>query len=51
LIRLHCPGVVERGVEAPVPLRIHKTLRAIPPMATGVSDHVWSMQEIAALAG
>ena len=31
--------------------RIHKTLRVTPAMAAGVSDHVWSLEEIAALAG
>lgn len=30
--------------------RIHKTLRVTPVMAAGVSDHVWSLEEIAALA-
>jgi IS1 family transposase len=30
--------------------RIHKTLRITPAMAAGVSDHVWSLEEIAALA-
>ena len=30
--------------------RIHKTLRVTPAMAAGVSDHVWSLEEIAALA-
>lgn len=29
--------------------RIHKTLRVTPAMAAGVSDHVWSIEEIAAL--
>jgi IS1 family transposase len=29
--------------------RIHKTLRVTPAMAAGVSDHVWSLEEIAAL--
>lgn len=29
--------------------RIHKTLRITPAMAAGVSDHVWTMEEIAAL--
>ena len=29
--------------------RIHKTLRVTPAMAAGVSDHVWSIQEIAKL--
>jgi hypothetical protein len=27
--------------------RIHKTLRITPAVAAGVSDHVWSMDEIA----
>lgn len=31
--------------------RIHKTLRVTPAMAAGVSDHVWSLEEIAALIG
>jgi len=30
--------------------RIHKTLRVTPAMAAGVSDHVWSLEEIADLA-
>jgi len=30
--------------------RIHQTLRVTPAMEAGVSDHVWSMEEIAALA-
>jgi hypothetical protein len=30
--------------------RIHKTLRCTPAMEAGVSDHVWSLEEIAALA-
>jgi hypothetical protein len=30
--------------------RIHKTLRISPAMAAGISDHVWSFAEIAALA-
>jgi IS1 family transposase len=30
--------------------RIHKTLRITPAMAAGISDHVWSMEEIALLA-
>ena len=29
--------------------RIHKTLRITPAMAAGVSDHVWSVEEIVAL--
>jgi IS1 family transposase len=29
--------------------RIHKSLRITPAMAAGVSDHVWTMEEIAAL--
>ena len=31
--------------------RIHKTLRITPAMAAGISDHVWSYEEIAVLAG
>ncbi len=30
--------------------RIHKSLRVTPAMAAGVSNHVWSLEEIAALA-
>lgn len=31
--------------------RIHKTLKVTPAMEAGVSDHVWSLEEIAILAG
>jgi len=30
--------------------RIHKTLRVTPAMEAGISDHVWSLEEIAMLA-
>ncbi len=30
--------------------RIHKTLRVTPAMAAGISDHVWTLEEIAKLA-
>ena len=30
--------------------RIHKSLRVTPAMQAGVSDHVWSLEEIAKLA-
>jgi IS1 family transposase/lambda repressor-like predicted transcriptional regulator len=30
--------------------RIHKTLRVTPAMAAGISDHMWSMEEIARLS-
>jgi hypothetical protein len=30
--------------------RIHKTLRVTPAMEAGVSDHVWSLEEIARLS-
>ena len=30
--------------------RIHKTLRMTPAMEAAVSDHIWSLEEIAALA-
>lgn len=30
--------------------RIHKTLRVTPAIAAGVTDHVWSLEEIAALS-
>jgi IS1 family transposase len=30
--------------------RIHKTLRVTPAMAAGVSDHIWSLEEIAGLS-
>ena len=26
--------------------KIHETLRVTPPMEAGVSDHVWSIEEI-----
>ena len=29
--------------------RIHKTLRVTPAMEVGISDHVWSLEEIAQL--
>ena len=29
--------------------RVHKTLRVTPAMQAGVSDHVWSLEEIAKL--
>lgn len=29
--------------------RIHKSLRITPAMAAGLSDHVWSLEEIARL--
>ena len=28
---------------------IHKTLRVTPAMEAGVTDHVWTMEEVAAL--
>jgi hypothetical protein len=31
--------------------RIHTTLRVTPAMEAGVSDHVWTLEEIAGLAG
>jgi hypothetical protein len=31
--------------------RIHKSLRLTPAMEAGISDHVWSLGEIAALVG
>ena len=30
--------------------RIHRTLRVTPAMEAGITDHVWSLEEIAALA-
>ena len=30
--------------------RIHNTLRVTPAMAAGITDHVWSLEEIAGLA-
>jgi len=30
--------------------RVHKSLRVTPAMEAGISDHVWSLEEIAALA-
>jgi hypothetical protein len=31
--------------------RIHRTLRVTPAIETGVSDHIWTLEEIAALTG
>lgn len=31
--------------------RIHRTLRVTPAMAAGISDHVWSIEEIVGLLG
>ena len=31
--------------------RIHKTLRVTPAMEAGIASHVWSLEEIAGLAG
>jgi IS1 family transposase len=31
--------------------RIHQTLRVTPAMQAGISDHVWELEDIAALAG
>jgi hypothetical protein len=30
--------------------RVHKTLRVTPAMEAGLTDHIWSLEEIAALA-
>lgn len=30
--------------------RIHKTLRVTPAMQAGISDHVWTLEEIADLS-
>jgi hypothetical protein len=30
--------------------RVHKTLRVTPAMEAGISDHVWSFEEIARLS-
>jgi hypothetical protein len=30
--------------------RVHKTLRVTPAMEAGLADHVWSLEQIAALA-
>jgi hypothetical protein len=30
--------------------RIHKTLRITPAIAAGLSDHVWTLEEIVLLA-
>ena len=29
--------------------RVHKTLRVTPAMEAGIADHIWSLEEIAAL--
>jgi hypothetical protein len=31
--------------------RVHQTLRVAPAMEVGVSDHVWSIEEIVGLIG
>jgi hypothetical protein len=31
--------------------RVHQTLRVTPAMETGVSNHVWTIEEIVALLG
>jgi hypothetical protein len=31
--------------------RVHQTLRVTPAMEAGVSDHVWSIEEIVGLLG
>ena len=31
--------------------RVHQTLRVTPAMEAGVSEHVWSVEEIVALLG
>jgi hypothetical protein len=31
--------------------RVHKTLRVTPAMEAGLTDHIWSLEEIAALVG
>jgi hypothetical protein len=31
--------------------RVHQTLRVTPAMEASVADHVWSVEEIASLAG
>jgi hypothetical protein len=31
--------------------RIHKTLRVTPAMEAGLAEHVWTLEEIAALRG
>jgi hypothetical protein len=31
--------------------RVHQTLRVTPAMEAGVTDHVWSLDEIIALLG
>ena len=31
--------------------RIHQTLRVTPAMEAGITDHVWSLEEIVALMG
>jgi hypothetical protein len=31
-------------------VRIHQTLRVTPAMEAGISDHVWTFEDLAALA-
>ena len=30
--------------------RVHKTLRVTPAMEAGISDHIWTLEEIASLS-
>ena len=54
LNRLHCDSTVAAAVALRFihynVARLHKTLRIIPAMAAGISDHVWSYEEITAPA-
>jgi hypothetical protein len=31
--------------------RVHQTLRVTPAMEAGISDHIWSVEEIVGLLG
>jgi hypothetical protein len=42
-------GVRWMAERAPRPAVSHQTLRVTPAMEAGVSDHVWSVEEIVAL--
>ena len=41
----------DEALRQPIPGGLHKTLRVTPAMEAGVSDHVWSLEEIAMLVG
>ena len=46
----HCHSVALRYMHYNF-ARVHQTLRCTPAMKAGVSDHIWSIEEIVALLG